>query len=162
MATSPINNMTRQLGAKKTLSYPVDTAGSHDFNAGDLVAFDGTELAALTASTTSATFAGVAQNSSYLGIYAKDGAVVKNYSPSVEVIIGQVHRFQTSSGDSISHMTPMYCGADAQTVTSQTSGHDIIGYAYLPQGGTLSGSDVGAGKYVEVLVVPTYPVSAIA
>ena len=162
MATSPTNTLTRQIGAKKSLSYPVDSANTYPFNAGDMVALNAGVLKPLTVALTTA-FAGVAQNSSALALYTKDGAAVSEVPVSVEVLVGQVHRFQTTTGDTFTHMCAVKCGADAQTVTSQTTSPDTtIGYAFLPGGNTLTSGNVGAGKYVEVLIVPVVPSPAVA
>lgn len=160
MATKPVNNMVRQVGAKKSVSHPVDQSGTFAFNAGDMVVFDAGVLKAAT-DANAAKFVGVAQNSSNLALYTKDGAIVANYEQQVECLVGQVHSFKTTPADSLTHLLAVYIGADAQTVVVADPGSGKpIGYVLLRPGqGTITGA---TGVYVDVLVVPQLPTAGIA
>ena len=166
MATSPVNNLKSQIGAKKSIGYPVDPSGSAEFNAGDMVCYVGGYLQAATDVTTtwySNNFVGVAQNSSYLSIYTDaTGAVVKERPESVEVLVGQVHqRKVTLANSTLTHGTALYIGADAQTVTKTKpdNSSQLCGYVYYPKGGTLT---LAAGTTVDVLIIPYLPTPYIA
>jgi len=155
MATTPQNNLVRVVGAYKTLPYPVDMAGSHDFNAGDMLCYDGTQLVAATDGA-AATFVGVAQDSAALNVYG-----TKVYQPQMNAIIGQLHSMKATVGDSIAHMTAVYVGADAQTVVVADPGsHKAIGYIVLRAG--QAAFTAVAGSLVDVLIIPQLPYAGVA
>lgn len=163
MSTRPSSNLVRQVGAKKSLSYPILTDGSGDYNGGSMVYYDSVAggLKELT-DANAANFAGVAQDSAEIAIYVDTttGLAKKEYRGSGEILIGQIHFFKTTLGDTYVHGSPVYVGADAQTITLVNPGSGkIVGYAWLDHGGSVVAA---SGVTVNVLSVPQYPTSAIA
>lgn len=161
MATKAVNNLVRQVGAKKSLSYPVLTDGSGDYKAGEMVSSETGGLKSLI-DANATKFAGVAQDSAFISLYVDQatGLAVKEYRGSGEVLIGQIHFFKTTAAEVYSHGNAVYVGADAQTVTKVDPGSGIIvGYAWLENGGTVTGA---TGVTVNVLSMPQYPTAAIA
>ena len=162
MATTNTNNMVRQVGGKKSLSYPVDSSGANDFNAGDMVAFDAGVLKPLTVAL-DGEFAGVVQGASHLALYTESatGAAKKEYAPEAEVLIGQIHSMKTTGAEVYSHGTVLFAGADAQTVTSTDPGvGTIIGYAWMRA--DVASVTAGADVKVDVLITPNFPERGIA
>lgn len=157
MATTAKNNLVRAFGAVKKLSYPVDAAGTYKFNAGDMVYYDTSAkfLKAL-ASGAQAAFVGVAEDSSEMNVYG-----TASRQPQATVIVGQIHQFAATVGDAVAHGAAVYCGADAQTVTTTDPGSgQIVGYIQLRPGA--AAATAVAGDMVDVLVIPNYPTTGLA
>ena len=91
---------------------------------------------------------------------AKDGAIVKEYPLNIEVLVGQIHSMKTTVSDSLTHMLPVFVGADAQTVVVADPGSaKPIGYIVNTSGAALIGE---AGLKVDVLIIPQLPTAGIA
>lgn len=156
MATTAQNNLVRPLGVKKSLTLPVDTAGTNPFNAGDMVYLDTDHLLKPCASGAQAKFVGVAAESNQMAPYGT--AII---APRVEVIVSGVFRMKATASETLYDMDPVYVGADAQTVVKADPGFGaIVGYVLL-KSGQLSMATV-AGDTVEVLIVPNYPTVGLA
>jgi len=154
MATTAQNNLVGKKSDR--LFYPIDNSGSHDINAGDLVWYDTSVhyIKSLDSDAHGAYVAGVAQDTSYLNVYG-----TKEYSPLLGVYVGQIHALNTTGSDTYYTGTPVYYGADAQTITA-VAGTNILGYVMLRPGqASVAG---GSGVTVDVLVIPLYPTSAVA
>ena len=155
MATTPQNNLVRLVGAKKTLSHPVDASGSNDFNGGDMLALDAGVLKPLTDALADKSV-GVAQDNAYLDLTGD-----KQYAPQATVVIGAIHSMKTTIADTLTHMLPVYCGADAQTVVVADPGSgEIVGYAVMRA--SITSITGAAGVNVDVLIVPKLPTPSIA
>jgi hypothetical protein len=154
MATTAQNNLV----GKKTdrIFYPIDASGSHDINQGDLVWYDTSVhyIKSLDSDAHGAYLAGVAQDTSYVQVYS-----TKEYAPQLGVYVGQLHALNTTAADTYYTGTPVYYGADAQTITA-VSGTNILGYAIMRPG--VANVAGGSGITVDVLVIPLYPTSAVA
>jgi predicted RecA/RadA family phage recombinase len=130
------------------------TDGVGPVSAGDLVMFD-TTLKRLTAGS-GPKFVGVAQDQIPLA-----SALDSQFTATdVPVIRQGVFAMIPTSGDTYSNGDAVYVGATAQTVKKKTAEADteIIGYAWLPLGGTVVGATAAS---VDVLIVANFPAVGI-
>lgn len=156
MTTTAQNNQV--LVGNNPLSYPVLTDGTYDINQGDQVYWDSSGHVVKPVDTNghAATFAGVAAQSSYMNPYG-----TKIYPQgSIEVWTKGKYTFKTTVGDTLNHGDPVYLGADAQTVTNQDpGGGNVIGYVWLPLGGT---AVTGAtGTNIDVVIKALFPFAGV-
>lgn len=78
---------------------------------------------------------------------------------SAQVLMQGVFNFNTTASETYTHNTPVFQGADQQTVTTVSAGR-MIGRAWLPQGTTVTGA---TGTQVSVLILPNgYPSLPVA
>jgi len=153
--TSPVNARFADKGFGYV--YPIDSTGSYDINAGDLVWMDTSAHVIKPADTDAhmAYLVGYAYDSSFLNLYG-----TKKYDPGVVAVCTGVGKFKTTAGDTYHHGDTLYLGADAQTVTNTVGGNTHpIGYVYLPFGGTVSGA---TGTMIEAIIQPQFPTTGVA
>ena len=166
MATSSRDNIVKAIGFDvKKLNYPIIADGTFDFNQGDLVFFDAGAkiLKALNSDANAAYLAGVALRSSFLAPYtaqnlAAGPGIQKNYYQDGLVGIGCIASLKTTNAETYEDGTPVYIGADAQTVTTVAGAHSV-GVVKLTSGGdAVTGA---AGVEVPVLVIPQMPIQTL-
>lgn len=155
MSTTAQNNLVRQVGGKKTLSYPIKTDGTADINAGDLVYWDSSAkvVKSLDSDAHAATLVGVAAKSSYVNPFG-----TKQYEADMSILVGNIHAFNTNAGDTFNHGDGVFFTTDAQTVTStDPGGGHKVGYVMLRPG--QSAVTGASGTTIDILVVGQSPVS---
>ena len=139
--------------------WPVDTSGSFDINAGDLVWFDASAhvIKPLDSDAHWGTAgAGYAYDASFINLYGQ-----KKYDPGVVAVCSGVARLFTTAGDTYhSGDSVYYSGVNAQTITNTVGGNSHpVGVVYLPFGNTVTGA---TGTLIEVIVLPTWPGTGVA
>ena len=147
--TTAQNTQVRVKG--DSLPYPILTDGTGDINAGDMVYWvsGSAALKAVGSDANAAFFAGIAKDTSFLNITG-----TKKYLPQMEVLSGGIFALKTTNAETYNHGTPLYAGADAQTITT-VAGSNIVGYAWLRPGqGAVTGA---AGVTIDVLIAPKFP-----
>lgn len=117
-------------------------------NQGDMCQWDPTALVATNNTLGSGSiFLGVAEDANPL---AGLGTPTVNLTGNKCRIQSEgVHFFKTTTGETYVHLTPVYQGADQQTV-STVGATVFIGRCWLPDGSTVTGA---AGTPVNVLIV---------
>lgn len=153
MSTVANNNLrTGCLSAEGILVHghvPVLDSASH-INQGDLVYWDATSMTAkaLDSDAHAATLLGAALGSSIVNSNIDNTS--SSGEPDINIGYGGIFDMKTTSGDLYSEGTPVYVGADAQTVTSATGSTNKVGVVRLaPRGSAITGA---AGVTVPVLV----------
>ena len=142
-------NIYRFLGIDPKVSGAATYAisGGITISQGDMCQWDITSKIATNALLASGSiFLGVAESASPLaGLGTSATPLTRNL---VRIRHQGLHEFKTTTSESYSHMTPVYQGADAQTVSTVGSTR-IIGEAWYPDGTTVTGA---AGTLVNVLI----------
>ena len=155
MPTSNVNRLSYGavggLGAK-TLHMPVDYV-NFPVHAGDLMYMDQTAHLAkpLDSDAHAATLLGVAAQPSQVSSSIDNGSI-----PGEKAVVVQssaVFQLQTTASDVYYPGTPVYAGADAQTITAVV-GSNIIGWVILPVGvaSVTGAAGVSVGVYVRSLI----------
>jgi len=163
MTTLNVDNVIKNTGfALRTIEYPLDTTGSHDFHQGDLLYQDQTSWNVYAADTDAhcTYFVGVALIPSFVApyTYAPGGTVQKFYSPSAVVGIGCLVYLKTTAGDTYTDDLAVYIGADAQTITAVAASHSV-GVAKMPKGYTSIAG--GTGVKIPVLLTISKPIASL-
>ena len=147
------NNLVRQVGGKKTLSYPILSDGTYDIYQGDMVYFDtSAKVVKPVASNANAQYlAGVAAQPSFVNVYG-----TKKYVAGLQVLVGNIHSMGTVAGQTYAHGDALYYSTDAQTVTPTDPGSgNIVGHVWLKDGqAAVAGA---SGTEVECLMIAQYP-----
>jgi hypothetical protein len=143
------NNLVRKVGGKN-LSHPILSDGLGDINQGDLVYFDSGVVKSIASNANAATVAGVALKSSFLNLYG-----TKKYEGSMQVGVGDIFEFLTTSGETLSHGDAVGIGTDAQIVSEAAA--NKVGYVMLRDG---QSDIVSTGvEKVDVFVVGKFPLN---
>jgi len=154
MSTTSQNNQVYDKGTP--LFYPVLTDGTYDINQNDLVYFDTSAkvIKPLDSDAHAAYLAGVALQQSKLNVYGSSSYP----QGGIQVATKGIFKFLMTSGDTYYHGDAVYFSTDAQHVTNTAGGMThILGYVWLRPG--QSSLAYAAGSYVEVLIVPAFPVA---
>lgn len=149
MATTADNTKAKDVNDR--ISYTIDTTGSNDINAGDMVYFDTSAHQAKSAATDANCqyFAGVAEDTSY-----KNPFGTKKYDPMISVFKEGIFWFKTTTSESYFDGTPVSIGADAQTVTT-VGGTYPVGTVHNP--GSTAAITGASGTSVMVIINPRFP-----
>ena len=138
------------------LDLPCSNA-SFPINQGDLVYWDGTAhlLKAIATDGNAATIAGVALQPSAVSSNIDNGSIPA--PKSLQVGYNVIADMKSTAAETYYSGTPVYIGADAQTVTT-VAGTNKVGVIVLKPGQIPSGSITGAaGVVVPVLIKSTFP-----
>jgi hypothetical protein len=138
------------------VEFPIDATGSYDFKGGDLLFWDSSAkvVKPVVADASVQYLAGIAGNGSFLQPYS-----TKVYNKSVPVYQKVIASLLTTGSETYYHLTPVYAGADAQTVTT-VAGSYIVGYCIMRPGA--SSLAAGTGVRVDVLLAPVEPTAYVA
>ncbi len=141
-------NVYRDLGVDMftgTESYAVATGSG--INTGDLMQWDtGSRIATLMVAVSGAIFLGVAQSSQPL--VGLGTSTVTLTGDKVRIKGQGVHSLKSTTGETYSHLDPVFMGADTQTATKVGSSR-VIGRVWLPDGTQVTGA---AGTNVPVMI----------
>ncbi len=149
--TTPNYRFTRIEGP--VTNYAVDPTDT--INMGDIMAWDASNKVAIVmaADTDFAHFIGIA-NGNVPAAPGVDNSMQANSANTVEVAGEGIFNMKSTDGETYAHGIALAMGADAQTVRLDNSDNRIIGYVYLPEGGTITG---GAGVLLPMRAKRNYP-----
>lgn len=128
-----------------TDSYAIATGSG--INTGDMMQWDtGSRIATLMVAASGAIFLGVAQTSQPLAGLGTTSVPLTGDKCRIK---GQgVHDMKSTTGETYSHLDPVFMGADTQTV-SKVGSSRMVGRVWLPDGTQVTGA---AGTNVKVMI----------